>query len=105
MEENKKQTKDCHSGNGNDRNDVSERFTTRVNENEENIVILPFPFNVPGGVPYYLEEEARYLHRPFVSGCVKEVRREPGSLIPVLLSLSLYFYFYFISHVYNYTNI
>ena len=38
-----------------------------------NIVILPFPFNVLGGVPYYEEIGARFSHRPFFNGSAKEV--------------------------------
>ena len=62
---------------------------------KDNIVILPYPFNVLGGVPYYLEDEARYSHKPFVSGCAKEVRKLVGSCIPIqiLILLPLYCYF------------
>jgi hypothetical protein len=100
--ENHKETKDTYYNS--DRNDVSKSVATRENKNEGNIVILPFPFNVLGGVPYYHEEQARYLHRPFMSGCVKEVRvrRDPGSRIPLLLSQ--YFNFHFNIHVYNYIH-
>ena len=66
--------------------------TTKI---KDNIVILPYPFNVLGGVPYYLEDEARYSHKPFVSGCAKEVRKNLGSCIPMQILLILYLYLSF----------
>ena len=39
----------------------------------DSTVILPFPFNVLGGIPYYEEAESRFKHRPFFNGSAKEV--------------------------------
>ena len=96
---NKKGTKETDNDNVNDNdndtvndNDNEKKYvseSTNTRGSYDIIIILPFPFNVLGGVPYYHGEEARYLHRPFVSGCVKEVRRDLGSRIPYLLSLHL----------------
>ena len=38
------------------------------------MIILPFPFDLCGGKPYYEEDEGRFTHRPFINGSVKEVR-------------------------------
>lgn len=44
-----------------------------VDMTKSSVVILPFPFDLEGGVPYYEEDEARFKHRPFFNGTSKEV--------------------------------
>ena len=81
----------------NDRDNYSVNDScNRISKIKDNIVILPYPFNVLGGVPYYLEDEARYSHKPFVSGCAKEVRKYLGSYIPKQILLPLYCYLSFL---------
>lgn len=41
---------------------------------DNGMIILPFPFDLRGGKPYYEEDEGRFKHRPFINGSVKEVR-------------------------------
>ena len=61
-------------------NKVSNMDTDKANGSSEgnkveadSTVILPFPFNVVGGVPYYEETESRFKHRPFFNGSAIEV--------------------------------
>ena len=39
----------------------------------DSIVVLPFPFQVQGGIPYYEETDSRFTHRPFLNGSDREV--------------------------------
>ena len=42
-------------------------------DESESIVVLPFPFQVHGGIPYYEETDSRFTHRPFLNGSDREV--------------------------------
>ena len=67
----------CHGGLDEEEDTLNADETDETDEaDERNIVILPFPFDLEGGSPYYEDDESRFKHRPFFNGTPKEVQAE-----------------------------
>ena len=72
---------------GTDKNDDNNNSSSNNNttnatiSDSSNLVILPFPFDLHGGVPYYEETGGHFTHRPFINGSAKEVRTYERSQI------------------------